>query len=234
MPREILDRHIRKLLDELLLLGSMVEGSTLGAVEALRNRDLEACKLYYFEDRLINQKRFEIENAVITTLATQQPIMAGDLRMLASILEVTSEIERMGDYAKGVAKIGLMLGNEPLIKPLIDIPRMAELAVDMLHRALGAFVSGDVATAQKIPEEDDLVDTLYNQVYQELAGLIAQNPANTDQANVLLWAAHNMERLADRVTNICERTIYTVSGHLQEIIDPDDEIIDLDKRHSDN
>ena len=224
MPRETLDRQIRKLLDELLVLGSMVENSTFGAVDALKKRDLEASRRFYLDDKLVNEKRFEIENLTITTLATQQPIMAGDLRMLASILEVTSEIERMGDYAKGVAKIGLLLGNEPLIKPLIDIPRMADLAADMLHRALGAFVSGDVELARSIPSEDDQVDALYNQVYRELATLILQNPQNIDQANVLLWAAHNMERLADRVTNICERTIYVYTGELKEIDISDDEI----------
>lgn len=224
MPRETLDRQIRRLLDELLVLGSMVENATLGSVEALKKRDIEASKRIYADDRLINQKRFEIENAAITTLATQQPIMAGDLRMLASILDVTTEIERMGDYAKGVAKIGIMLGDEPLIKPLIDIPRMAEKATDMLHRALGAFVSGDLEAARSIPAEDDEVDHLYNQVYRELATLILQNPKHIDQANVLLWAAHNLERLADRVTNICERTIYVYTGELTEIKSSDDEL----------
>lgn len=224
MPRETLDRQIRRLLDELLVLGSMVENATLGSVEALKKRDIEASKRIYADDRLINQKRFEIENAAITTLATQQPIMAGDLRMLASILDVTTEIERMGDYAKGVAKIGIMLGDEPLIKPLIDIPRMAEKATNMLHRALGAFVSGDLEAARSIPAEDDEVDHLYNQVYRELATLILQNPKHIDQANVLLWAAHNLERLADRVTNICERTIYVYTGELTEIKSSDDEL----------
>ena len=226
MPREMLDRHIRRLLDELLILGSMVENSTLGAVQALKERNMEAAKQYYKDDQLINKKRFEIENTTIATLATQQPIMAGDLRMLASILDVTTEIERMGDYAKGIAKICLMLENDPLIKPLIDIPRMAEIATDMLHRALGAFVGGDVETAHEIPLEDDQVDHLYNQVYRELATLILQDPRNIDQANVLLWAAHNLERLADRVTNICERTIYVYTGQLMEIKASDDELLD--------
>ena len=226
MPREMLDRQIRQLLDDLLNLGNMVESSTLGAVNALKTRDLEAARKYYKDDKLINEKRFEIENAAITTLATQQPIMAGDLRMLASILDVTIEIERMGDYAKGIAKICLMLENEPLIKPLVDIPRMADIAVDMLHRGLQAFISGDVESARNIPSEDDQVDDLYNQIYRELATLILQNPKNIDQANVLLWAAHNLERLADRVTNICERTIYVYTGQLVEIKSSDDEQLD--------
>lgn len=226
MPRELLDRQIHKLLDEILILGSMVENSTLGAVKALKERDIESARKYYNDDKIINQKRFDIENSTIATLATQQPIMASDLRMLASILDVTTEIERMGDYAKGIAKICLMLKDEAYIKPLVDIPRMADIAVEMLHRALGSFVDGDVETARKIPEEDDLVDDLYNQVYRELATLILQNPRNIDQANVLLWAAHNLERLADRVTNICERTIYVVTGQLSEIDTSDDELVD--------
>ena len=226
MPRELLDRQIHKLLDEILILGSMVENSTLGAVKALKERDIESARKYYNDDKIINQKRFDIENSTIATLATQQPIMASDLRMLASILDVTTEIERMGDYAKGIAKICLMLKDEAYIKPLVDIPRMADIAVEMLHRALGSFVDGDVETARKIPEDDDLVDDLYNQVYRELATLILQNPRNIDQANVLLWAAHNLERLADRVTNICERTIYVVTGQLSEIDTSDDELVD--------
>ena len=225
MPRDMLDQQIRKLLDEILFLGSMVENSTIGAVRALKERDIESARKYYNDDKIINQKRFDIENSAITTLATQQPIMASDLRMLASILDVTTEIERMGDYAKGIAKICLMLKDEAFIKPLVDIPRMADIAVDMLHRALGSFVDGDVETARKIPEDDDLVDDLYNQVYRELATLILQNPKNIDQANVLLWAAHNLERLADRVTNICERTIYVYTGQLTEIKPSDDEDI---------
>jgi len=227
MPREMLDRQIQKLLDDLLVLGSMVENAMTGSVEALRTRDHEAAKKFYYGDRLINEKRFEIENSAITTIATQQPIMAGDLRMLASILDVTIEIERMGDYAKGVAKICVMLGDQPLIKPLIDIPKMEQKAVDMLHRALGAFVSGDVELAKAIPSEDDEVDELYNLVYRELADLIHQDPHNIDQANVLLWAAHNLERLADRVTNICERTVYVYTGELAEIDVSDDELKDF-------
>lgn len=220
----MLDRQIRKLLDDILVLSGMVENMTIGAVDALKKRDLEAAKRYYNEDKVINRKRFEIENSAITTLATQQPIMASDLRMLASILDITTEIERMGDYAKGIAKICLMLENRPLIKPLVDIPRMAQISTDMLHRAMNAFVKGDVESAASIPGEDDQVDDLYNQVYRELVTLILQDPKNIDQANVLLWAAHNLERLADRVTNICERTIYVYTGELSEIDSSDDEL----------
>ncbi len=223
MVREVLDRRIRHLLDEILILDSMVESAVTDAVTALKNHDLELARHVYHSDREINAKRFELENDCIITIATQQPIMAGDLRLLASILEVVSELERMGDYAKGIAKICLRIGNEPHIKPLIDIPRMAEIAVSMLHRAVAAFVAGDAQLARSIPAEDDQVDDLYNQIYRELVAIMFSNPATVGQANHLMWAAHNLERLADRVTNLCERAIYTATGQLAELDVSDDE-----------
>jgi phosphate transport system protein len=168
------------------------------------------------EDRRINEKRFDIENDTLTLIATQQP-MAGDLRTLAAVLEIATELERIGDYAKGIANINLMIGEEPLVKPLIDIPRMAEKARDMLHRALEAFVKRNVELAKIIPDEDDEVDDLYNQVYRELITLIMANPKNIDQSTYLLWVAHNLERTADRVINICERVVFTVTGEMEEM-----------------
>ncbi len=223
MPRDTLDRKIRHLFDEILILDSMVEHATKGAVEALKNRDLEASQRIYRDDQVINNKRFELEHDLIITIATQQPIMAHDLRLLASIYEVIGELERMGDYAKGIAKISITLGDQPPVKPLIDIPRMAEISINMLHRAVTAFVNGDVETAQKIPDEDDQVDALYNQVYRELVTIMFNDPGTIDRANHLLWAAHNLERLADRVTNICERTVYVATGQLGEFDVTDDE-----------
>jgi phosphate transport system protein len=223
MPRETLDLRIQHLLDEILVLDSMVEQATIDAVDALKRRDLVSAQRVYDGDEEINAKRFELENECIATIATQQPVMAGDLRLMASILEVVGELERMGDYAKGIAKIALMMGNQPPVKPLIDIPRMSEITVDMLHRAIGAFVNKDADQARLIPEEDDQVDNLYNQVYRELVTVILANPRTIDGANFLMWAAHNLERMADRVTNICERTLYTVTGDLIEVDRSDDE-----------
>ena len=147
-------------------------------------------------------------------IATQQP-MAHDLRLLASILEISSELERMGDYAKGIATINIRMGDEPLLKPLIDIPRMAQKGADMLHRALTAFVNEDVEAARAIPVEDDEVDALYNQIYHELMMFVIQDPKTIERANCLLWTAHNLERLADRVTNICERTVFVATGRIE-------------------
>jgi phosphate transport system protein len=223
MPRETLDRKIRHMYDEILILDSMVENATLSAVEALKKRDLESARQIYNEDSNINAKRFELENELIVTIATQQPIMAHDLRLLASIYEVIGELERMGDYAKGIAKIVLLIGDKPPVKPLIDIPRMSEIAVSMLHRAVSAFINGDTELARTIPMEDDQVDNLYNQVYRELVTIMFTDPSTIDRANHLLWVAHNLERMADRVTNICERTIYITTGQLIEMDRTDDE-----------
>lgn len=227
MPRETLERKIQHLRDEIIIMGSMVENAIIDSVEALKMRDLKSARLIYSQDNSINMKRFELENDTITTIATQQPIMARDLRLLASIFEVASELERIGDYAKGIAKITLLLGDQPLVKPLIDIPRMANLTADMLHRAVGAFVTQDVEQARKIPMEDDQVDDLYNQVYRELITIMFGNPDTIDRGNYLLWVAHNLERMADRVTNICERTIYATTAELKEFRSSDDEIVEI-------
>ena len=223
MPRETLDNKIQHLNNEILILDSMVEHATLESIVALKKQDLVLARRIYDDDQLINNKRYELENDLIVTIATQQPIMAHDLRIVAAIYDVVSELERMGDYAKGIAKITLLIGDQPLVKPLIDIPRMADLAVSMLHRAVTAFIHGDVESARSIPKEDDEVDSLYNQVYRELLAIMFADPSTIDQANYLLWVAHNLERMADRVTNICERTVYTVTGQLLEFDQSDDE-----------
>jgi phosphate transport system protein len=216
MLRKTFEAEITQLKDELLLLGSMVEQSLLGSVEALKSRDANAAQQVLIGDGEINRRRFNIENQVMIVIATQQP-MARDLRLLASILEISSELERMGDYAKGIAQINLGMGSEPLLKPLIDVPRMAQKGVDMLHRALTAFINEDAEAARRIPSEDDEVDGLYKQVYRELMTMIIADPKAIERANWLLWVAHNLERFADRVTNICERTIFLVTGELTEM-----------------
>ena len=219
--RKTFEMEIQQLKDELLLMGSMVEQQLLDAVDALKRRDVEASRHIYAADAKINSKRFGIEEQVMILIATQQP-MAHDLRLLASILEVSAELERMGDYAKGIATINIRIGEEALLKPLIDIPRMAQKASDMLHRALTAFINEDVEAARAIPAEDDEVDDLYKQVYRELMTFIIAEPKDIDRANYLLWAAHDLERFADRVTNICERTVFIVTGENKEIASSDD------------
>ncbi|MEI7845558.1 MAG: phosphate signaling complex protein PhoU [Chloroflexota bacterium] len=213
--RRTFENEIQELKEEILILGSMVEQAMLDSVEALKKRDTNWSQRVIDGDALINQKRFELENRVMIIIATQQP-MARDLRVIASILEVISELERMGDYAKGIGVINVRMGTQPPLKPLIDIPRMAEKGTDMLHRALAAFVSENADAARLIPAEDDDVDHLYEQVYRELMTYIIADPASIERANLLLWAAHNLERFADRVTNICERTVFVVTGIYRE------------------
>jgi phosphate transport system protein len=214
--RKTFETEIQQLKDELLVLGSMVEQQILGSVDSLKKRDLDASRRIYETDDQVNSKRYAIEEQVMIVIATQQP-MAHDLRLLASILEVSGELERMGDYAKGIATVSIRMGDEPLLKPLIDIPRMAEKGADMLHRALGAFVHEDVEAARAIPAEDDEVDGLYNQIYHELMLFVIQDAKTIERANRLLWVAHNLERLADRVSNICERTVFIATGELKEL-----------------
>lgn len=218
MLRKTFESEIQQLKDEIILLGSMVEQNLLDSVDAIKKRDLAASEKVIALDKPINEKRFALENQVMIIIATQQP-MAHDLRLLAAFFEVISELERMGDYAKGIGIINVRMGDQPLLKPLVDIPRMAQKGADMLHRALLAFVNEDAEVARGIPAEDDEVDALYDQIYRELMTYIMADPKNIERANWLLWVAHNLERFADRVTNICERTVFIVTGELIEIKD---------------
>ena len=210
------NRQLRRLQDEVLVMGSMVEESLDRALEALKLRDLRASSRIIQEDDYIDKKRFEIEDRCINLIATQQPA-AGDLRALVAMLHITVELERMGDYAEGIARISVMIGDEPLLKPLIDIPRMADKAGDMLRRSLDSLVQRDTATAFKVCDDDDEVDALYDQVYRELLTYMVQDPKTIQRATYLLWVAHDLERIADRATNIAERVIFLVTGKLAEI-----------------
>jgi phosphate transport system protein len=222
MLRKTFGQELQQLKDNTIELGQIVQKMILQSVQALKNRDVQASREILELDKEVNRRRFEIENHALVLIATQQP-MAYDLRLIASILEIAGELERMGDYAKGIAHINIRMGDALLIKPLIDIPRMAEKSCDMLNRALQAFLQEDEQSARSIPAEDDEVDALYIQVYRELITYVIQDPTTIERANWLLWAAHNLERVADRVTNICERTIYVVSGVMKEINSSDDE-----------
>ena len=214
MPRESYYQHLQQLQDELLVLGSMVEKTIARSVKALKDRDLELAQQIVEEDNKTDDKCLEIEERCVQLIVTQQPV-AGDLRLIISIIHIVDELERIGDHAEGIAKIAIMIGDEPPLKPLIDVPRMAEKSRDMLRRSLDAFVNRDADAARKISAEDDVVDALYDQVYRELLTFMLQDPGTITRATRLLWVAHNLERCADRVTNICERTVYTVTGRIE-------------------
>jgi len=222
MTREILDRILAGLMDDVLSLEGMVQHATLQAVSALLEFNRKTAREVYFGDRLINEKRFEVETECVTTIATQQP-MAVDIRKLASILEIATELERMGDYAKGIARINLMVEDEDLLALLTPLQDMTDIALEMLVRSVRAFVDSDLVEARAIPLMDDQVDDFYNQISQRLFARIVQQPAQATQINYLQWAVHNIERMADRVTNICERTVYVVTGVMNEFENSDDE-----------
>ncbi|HEY9593515.1 MAG TPA: phosphate signaling complex protein PhoU, partial [Spirochaetia bacterium] len=198
MPREKFEHDLQRLQGEILALGAMAERAVLESVQTLKEQDFARAHSIIEGDRIINEKRYAIENEALTLIATQQP-MAGDLRTLAAILEIATELERIADYAKGIANIALMVGTEALMKPLVDIPRMATKACDMLHRSLESFLRQDVEEARAIPKEDAEVDALYEQIYRELITYIMADPRSIDQATRLTWVAHNLERVADRV-----------------------------------
>ena len=216
MPREDLDQQLDILQQEVSVMAGVVGKAVLRAVDALKRRDLDESGQIVAEDDYIDQKRFEIEERCMDLIATQQP-MARDLRAIIALLHIVVELERMGDYAEGIAKISLMMGKEPTLKPLIDIPRMADKATEMLRDSIDALTNRDLVKAQHVCQSDDEVDELYDQVYRELLLFMIQDPKTIERATRLLWVAHDVERIADRATNIAERVIFLVTGKMVEI-----------------
>ena len=216
MVREAFRDNIKELERELIDMGEMVIRAVNRSLEALKSRNKNEAKRIISDDLLINKKRWDIEEKCINLIATQQPV-ATDLREIIALLNIITDLERMGDHAEGIAKIVLMLGDEPLVKPLIDIPRMADKAVGMIKKSIEAFVKRDAKAARAICDEDDEVDRLYDQVYRELLTFMIEDPTTIARATYLMWAAHNLERIADRVTNICERIVFLVTGTMEEI-----------------
>jgi phosphate transport system protein len=211
MQRKTFSQEMQEVKDELLLLSSMVEQAVMDSAAALKDNDIERARVIYSRDIFINRKRFEIEYSIMVMIATQQPI-AHDLRMLASSLDICTELERMGDYAKGIANLNIRSEGLSLPHILRDVYSMAEKAVDMLHRGMTAFANDDPETAEDIMLEDDIIDECYSRLYQDAIQSVLRDPRNIERANYIIWAAHNLERLGDRVTTICERVIYMVRG----------------------
>ena len=216
MTRELFEKKLRDLQDDVLIMGSMVEKAITRSVDALRTRDVALSNSVVEDDIAINSKRYELEEKCIHTIALQQP-MAADLRVIVAVLFIASELERMADHAEGIGRINLMLGEEPLPRPLGEINEMATKATDMLRRALSAFVDRDDDAARRICDEDDEIDNLYDQAYNALLHEMIRTPTDVQRITYLIWTCHNLERIADRVTNICERVIFMVTGQLEEI-----------------
>jgi len=217
MPRKLFDQHLHDLQDHVLIMGSMVETSIYRSMDSLKNRNLELAQKVIDDDDQIDMKRYEIEEECIDLIVTQQP-MAGDLRIIIAVLNIIVDLERIADHSAGISKIAVMLGNEPPLKPLVDLPRMAEITGGMLRRALKAFINHDTSESVKICIEDDNIDNLYDQVFRELLVYMAEDPKSITRATRLIWVAHNLERSADRVTNIAERVIYLVTGKHEDLL----------------
>jgi len=215
--RETFNGQLRNLSDQVLILGCMVEQAIRQSVLAFQNQNKVMAQKIIKGDIIINEKRYELESACIKLIATQQP-MGRDVRFLASILEIITELERIGDYAKGIGKITLLIPENDDLPTIIGyLMKMTDKGLLMLQRSLDAFISGDISAARQIPLDDDEVDNLYNEVSMEINNLVIAHPQKVFIANHLMWAAHNLERMADRVTNICERIVYVYTGEMQEM-----------------
>ena len=216
MTRELYGQELKDLRNSVVAMASMVDKAVNSAVVALVQRDVSMAQQVVADDRAINEHRWRTEEQALLVIATQAP-MAKDLRMIAAVIHIVTDLERMADHAAGIAKIALQTADQPPLKPLVDIPRMSEIARTMLHDAITAFIEDDQTAARAIVARDDEVDALYEQIYRELLTFMLADPTTIDQATHLLWAAHNLERIADRVTNICERVVFAATGQLEEL-----------------
>jgi len=225
MVRRYFEEQIRELLEDLLEMGEMVTGSISRSIQALAQQDEELAEQVIAYDDEINAIQQEIDEKCLVLLATQQP-MATDLRAILAISNIAAELERMGDYTEGIARLAIKLSGRPLLKPLIDIPRMAEGSREMLTAALEAFARQDVQAAEAVGQADDEIDALYDQIYRELLVFMMDDPRTITQATYLLWVAHNLERIADRTTNIAERVIFLNSGRIVDLHTPQPPIIE--------
>jgi phosphate transport system protein len=214
--RQAFEEQIRELLDDLMALGQTVVDSLHKAVQALRQQDEELARQVIAYDDEINAAQHAIDEQCLVLIATQQP-MASDLRLILAVSNIAAELERIGDYTEGIAKLAIKLAGEPFVKPLIDIPRMADEGRRMLLSSLQAFSQQDLDLARQIGNDDELVDALYDQVYRELLLFMMQDPRTITRATYLLWVAHNLERIADRTTNIAERVFFTARGEVVDL-----------------
>jgi len=212
----MLERLLAEIQEEMLVMADMVESAIQRSIQALKGRDVALARQVIADDVKINLKRYNTEERCLELIATQQPL-AGDLRTIVAVLYMIVDLERIGDHAEGIAKIVVMLADEPPLKPYIDLPRMADIAVDMLRESLEAFKHRDAERARVVMNRDDEVDALYDQVYRELLTYMIEDPHTIERATHLIWVGHNLERMADRVTNICERVIYLVTGKVEEL-----------------
>jgi phosphate transport system protein len=215
-PREHYVQQLEALHTEIRALGQMVIVSITRAIDALRRQDAEAARRIRADDKRIDESQAALEEHALTVMATQQP-MAGDLRELVAAIEIASELERIGDYAKGIAKITIRNADQPPVAPLAEIPQMAEQAINMLGNSLDAYVNRDAEAARRLAALDDKVDQMSDRMRAELLDLVQNDPSTAARGVDLMFVAHNLERIADRTTNIAERVIFMVKGDIVDL-----------------
>lgn len=216
MTRQNFNLQLQQLREAIISMSSMVDKAIARSTDALQHQDVALAEQVVADDSRINEARWSTEELALLVIATQAP-MATDLRVISAVIHIATELERMADHAAGNAKIVIMTADEPLLKPLVDIPRMSQLCREMLSDSITAFIESDESAARQVAVRDDMVDDLYNQIYRELLTFMMADPTTINRATHLLWASHNLERIADRVTNICERVVFAVTGTLEQI-----------------
>jgi len=209
------ERHLTDLRNQVVDLGSRTEQAIRWAMESLRRRDLNLARVVVEGDYEINRSRFEIEDHAVNLIATQQP-MATDLRTIIATIHIVTELERIADHAEGIARISLMLADQSLPQPLGRLSEMADAGIAMMHSSITAFIDRDIELARRVCNDDDELDALYDGNYAEVIGRMLMEPQQAKVLTYQLWTAHNLERIGDRATNICERVIYLVTGKLEE------------------
>ena len=215
-PRESFDHQLEALRDDIIYLSDLADAAIVQAVQALKQQDITLAEQVMANDEVINAKRYEIEETCTTLIATQQPA-ARDLRAIVAAIHIVTELERIADYASGIAEITTRLVDEPLLKPLIDVPRMATISREMIRASLDAYMRRDPDLARQTAKRDEEIDGLYDQVYRELLVYMLADPKSITRATYLLWVAHKLERIGDRATNICERVLFMVTGQIKEL-----------------
>ena len=213
MVRADFDKNLGELEAELIGLGEMVEKAIIKSMDALERRDLAVAYEVVAEDDLIDEKRFELEEKCIDLIATQQPL-AIDLRTLLAVLHIAVELERMGDYAEGIGKICLIIGDDEPVEMPKQLSQMAQMGIAMLRRSLKSLTDRDTDLANDVWDSDDEVDALYDGVCRQIFLDMGQQPKTIEAATHFLWVAHDLERIADRATNIAERVIFVVTGRI--------------------
>lgn len=220
--RSTLDRELVEIQEDLVRMGKMVENAIQLAIKSMKERDLAVAEQIVAGDEKLNQLRFHIEEVGLSTMATQQPA-AGDLRAIIAAMNIVGDLERMGDHAAGIAKTTLRMAEAEWLDVPVELEKMADLASEMLRKAMQAYTELDTDLAYSVATEDDYIDQQYKKLFRSLVKLMSSQPEAAESALYLMFTGHNMERIADRATNVAERVIFLSSGEMTELNPEPDE-----------